>query len=133
MRGLDTNVLVRFITADDPNQSETARKLVDDLERDGERVHVTVVVLCELAWVLRGRLYGYDRPSIAAAINRLLETRVFAIQDRDVVRRAVADYEDGVADFADYVIGRQNQAAGAEDTVTFDRQLDGAPGFEVLA
>ena len=133
MRGLDTNVLVRFITADDPDQSETSRRIVEEIEQRGERLHVPVVTLCELAWVLRGRLYGYDRPSIAAAIQRLLETRVFAIQDRDLVRGAVADYTAGVADFADYVIGRQNQAAGCDDTITFDGQLDGAPGFEVLA
>jgi predicted nucleic-acid-binding protein len=132
MRGLDTNVLVRFLTADDPEQSEAARKLIEDSERRGERLHVAVVVLCELARVLRGKGYGYDRPSIAAAIKRLLETGVFTIHQSDLVRLAVSDYETGTADFADYVIGRQNRAAGASGTVTFDGRLADSPDFEIL-
>ena len=53
MKGLDTNVLVRYLTQDDPRQSRRANAVIeDDLAGDG-RLHVDTVVLCELVWVLR--------------------------------------------------------------------------------
>ena len=132
MRGLDTNVLVRFVTRDDPAQAERVLAFVEDAERRGEPLHVAVPVLCELAWVLQGRLYGYDRPSIVAVLQRLLETRVFVVQDREVVRQALDDFRNGSADFPDYLIGRQNREAGCLDTVTLDNRLAAEPDFAAL-
>lgn len=132
MRGLDTNVLVRLVTRDDPEQAELALALVEDAERRGEPLHVAVPVLCELAWVLQGRLYDYDRPSIAAVLERLLETGIFAVQDREVVQQSLEDFRRGPAGFPDYLIGRQNRRAGCRDTVTLDEALAREPGFAPL-
>ena len=57
MRGLDTNVLVRFLTADDPEQAEAALRLVEIADSTGERLHISNIVLAELVWVLRGGCY----------------------------------------------------------------------------
>lgn len=103
--------------------------LLEATERRGDQLHVALPVVCELAWVLQGRHYGYDRPSIAAVLERLLDTGVFAIQDRDIVRQALGDYRDGRAHLADYLIGRQNRAAGCVDTLTFDERLASESGF----
>ncbi|MCP3963583.1 MAG: type II toxin-antitoxin system VapC family toxin [bacterium] len=133
MRGLDTNVLVRYLTQDDPSQFAEASKLVEETESAGGRLYVNKVVLCELTWVLRGSRYGFDRPVIAEVIERLLEVPVFELEDRDEVAGAVAEYRAGKADFADYLIGQHNLAAGCEDTVTFDTRTGDSEAFEVLA
>ena len=44
-----------------------------------------------------------------------------------------ADFRPGRADFADYLLGWQSLSAGCADTVTFDRKLNGAAGFALLA
>ena len=72
------------------------------------------------------------KPPDRATLERLLETRVFAVQDRDLVRRALEQYREGPGDFADYLLGWQNRAAGCDDTVTFDANLATAPGFASL-
>ena len=41
MRGLDTNILVRFLTADEPNQSEISRRLIETTQDEGENLHVS--------------------------------------------------------------------------------------------
>lgn len=133
MRGLDTNVLLRYLMADDPEQSPIARSLLEEAEERGGRFFLSLVALCELSWTLRGRPYSLDRPGLSSLIGKLLETRLFEIQERDLVRRALAGYRDGRADFPDYLIGWLNQAAGCSDTVTFDGKLAGAEGFSVLA
>lgn len=132
MRGLDTNILVRYITQDDPPQFAVASDLIEGAESRGERLYVNMVVLAELAWVLRGSRYRYPRSAIAAAIEKLLDIPLFELQARDQVRRALAEYRDGEADFADYLIGQKNLAVGCADTATFDTHLADSEAFAVL-
>lgn len=132
MRGLDTNVLLRFLTADDPVQAERVGALFAAAERSGERFFVSVIALCELSWTLRGRPYRLDRAQIAAVLERILDTSLLEVQDRGLVRRALADFRPGRADFADYLLGWQSLGAGCAGTVTFDRALSGATGFSLL-
>jgi predicted nucleic-acid-binding protein len=132
LRGLDTNVLLRYLTYDDPVQSPAAARLFEQAEAAGERFHVTTTVLCELIWTLRGRLYRQTRADAADLVDALLETALFEVQERDLVRRALADFRTGSGDFADYLIGWQNQAAGCRSTVTFDRDLADCGRFEEL-
>lgn len=132
MRGLDTNVLLRYLTEDDPVQSPTAARLIEHAEAAGERFHITTTVLCELIWTLHGRLYRLTRADIADMVEVLLETALFELQERDLVRRALADFRANSGDFADYLIGWQNEAAGCRSTVTFDRDLGDCGRFEVL-
>ena len=131
MRGLDTNILVRFITRDEPAQSETARKLIETTERKGGRLHISTLVLVELVWVLRGGIYGFSRPDVAEVLELVLDSRVFQVQDRDLVRRALAAFRRGPADFSDYLIGEQDRRAGCDETLTFDHRLAEADGFSV--
>jgi predicted nucleic-acid-binding protein len=86
----------------------------------------------ELVWVLGGRTYGFDRHSIAAPIERLLEIPLFEVEQRAVVRRALVDYRDGSADFAEYLIGEQNRAAGCSGTATLDARLASSDLFSVV-
>jgi predicted nucleic-acid-binding protein len=131
MRGVDTNVLVRFITQDDPEQARRVDSLFSRLERAGESAYVSSVVLCELAWVLRS-LYGLKRDEIHRALETLLEADRLEIEDRGVVHRAVALYGVGTGDFADYMIGLRNRQAGCQDTLTLDRGLGQSDLFTVL-
>ncbi len=132
MRGLDTNILVRYFTADDPVQAPIARSLLETAEDEGDRFFISLVVLCELCWTLRGRPYSFDRLEIVTVIGRILNTRLFEVQERDLVRRALADFHRGPADFADYLIGWLSHSAGCSDTVSFDGKLDGTEGFSIL-
>lgn len=130
MRGLDTNVLLRTLLADEPRQAATANRLLEEAAASGQRLFVSCVVLCEMCWALRNK--DYSRAAIADAIEDLFATEVLEIQDRDLVRRAVGQYRQGRADFADYLIGWQNNQAGCSETLTFDRKLRQTPGFSVL-
>jgi predicted nucleic-acid-binding protein len=129
LRGLDTNILVRYITQDDPAQAEQVRILLTEAEERRERFYLSGIVLCELSWTLRSKPYDYDRATVAEVLERILETSLFEIQDRDLTRRAVADYREGRADFPDYLLGWHHRSAGCADTVTFDRKLRDTEGF----
>jgi len=129
--GVDTNVLVRYLTQDDFPQVQTVDELIAKSMEKGEHLHVDDVVLCELAWVLRGA-YRFNRSTIVTALEKILGTALSSFEDRDLLREALAEYRDRDGDFADYVIGARNARAGCEVTVTFDRDLDGSKRFSLL-
>lgn len=131
MNGIDTNILVRYLTQDDPAQARAVDDLISEAVEGGARLRVDDVVLCELVWVLRGA-YRFDQATIAATLDKVLSTGLFAFEDREASRRALDEYRNGGGDFADYLIGRRNLGAGCETTVTFDRALDGNDAFTVL-
>lgn len=133
MRGLDTNVVVRYFTGDDPEMSPIAKALIEQAEEGKEQLFVSSIALCELVWALRGRPYLLPRAEIAAVLERMLSANTFELQDRDLVRQALLEYRQGGADFADYLLGRQNRRAGCDVTLTFDRYLRGTAGFSLLA
>lgn len=127
MTGLDTNVLVRYLVRDEPAQTARATR---ELERD-ERFLIGSVVLCELAWVLDAG-YGFSRAEIGDTIEKVLATAQFEIEGKDLAMAALDDFRASRADLSDCLVGRCNRAAGAVETVTFDRALRGIDGFRLL-
>ena len=131
MTGLDTNVLARYLTEDEPVQSKRAADWIATVTARGERCFISAIVLCELAWVLRGA-YRVSQADLILTLDRILGTTQFIVGDKDIVRRALDQYRAGRADFADYVIGALHQDAGCRKTVTFDRRLRGHAAFQAL-
>jgi len=131
VNGVDTNVLARYLTEDEPVQSKRAADWIGTVTARGERCFISAIVLCELAWVLRGA-YRVSQADLILTLDRILGTTQFIVGDKDIVRRALDQYRAGRADFADYVIGALHQDAGCRKTVTFDRRLRGHQAFQVL-
>lgn len=127
MIGIDTNILLRYLTKDDLQQLRRVRELFET----GEQLFVCDAVLVEAVWVLQ-RSYRLPKTDVVRAIETIVENEVFAFDDPPVVIAALADYRDGKGDFADYLIGRRNATAGCEHTVTFDKALAPHPAFVVL-
>ena len=132
MRGLDTNVLVRYLVADDNTQMALAEEVIEGGPEQGEDLFVAVPVICELAWVLE-RSYGYSRSEIAVAIEVLLTLERVQVEDEPSVRRSLMAFASGRAGLADCLIGELGRKAGCRDTVTFDRALKSIPGFTVIS
>jgi len=131
VKGLDTNVLVRYLTEDDPRQAAAAVKEIEGTGKKDEKRIVQPLVLCELAWVLESA-YGVGKKELLDVFERILRTAQFEIPGKDLVWRSLADYRAGKGDFSDHLLGRLNEDAGASVTKTFDRALRGNPRFHVL-
>ncbi len=119
MTALDTNVLVRLVTADDPAQAERAAEVF----RSG-RLWVAKTVLVETEWVLRYS-YGLDPESIYGTFRKLLGYGPLEVEDRVAVLRALEWFEAGM-DWADAL--HLASSGAAERFVTFDRGLVAGAG-----
>jgi len=129
--GLDTNVLVRYLTQDDPTQSRKATSEIEGAADRGATLFVSNVVVCELAWVLEGA-YGYSRGNIQEVLDLVLRTAQFEFENKEAVWLAFGDYSAGKADFSDYLVGRIGAQAGCGETLTFDRSLRDSGLFRIL-
>lgn len=121
MIGLDTNILVRFVTRDDEELAAKAGRLIETRCTAESPGYVCGTVLVELVWVLR-RGYGYEKAAVIGVIAGLLNAAELVVEDSEVVRLALRDYEAGGGDFADYLIGHANRARGCKRTYTLDRR-----------
>lgn len=131
MKGLDTNVLVRYLVRDDERQAEKASAYIRKTVSSGESCFINHIVLCEMVWVLESA-YSFSKKEIADVLEKMLITKQFEIESKDIVRQAVHDYSHGSGDLADYLIGRINHFKGCDVTLTFDRVLKQGPFFILL-
>jgi predicted nucleic-acid-binding protein len=130
MIAADSNLVVRHLTHDDARQSFVVERIFQSGEARGEPVFLGHVVLCEVCWTLSSA-YGFRKDAIVTALEALLADRTFLVQERAVVEQALARYRKGGAGFPDYLIGQIAKREGATVTMTFDRRLSRAPGFEL--
>jgi predicted nucleic-acid-binding protein len=123
--GLDTNVVVRYLVQDDPDQSPVASALIDELS-ETEPGYLSLVTVVEVYWVLH-RAYKVTTGRCVELLEGLLDARELRIDRAAIVRTALTASR-GDLDFADAVIADLGRAAGCEHTVTFDQRAarDGA-------
>jgi predicted nucleic-acid-binding protein len=131
MTGLDTNIIVRYLTQDDPVQSPVATDIMETRLTPENPGFISVVAMVETVWVL-DRAYGLTRHQIAAALERMLQTETLAIENEQEVFAATLALKKGSGSFADALIGALGTRAGCARTLTFDKTASKLPGFELL-
>ncbi len=131
MKGLDTNVLVRYLVQDDRAQGDRAARYIRESCTRDAPCYIAAIVLAELVWVLESA-YGYEKPLIVEVLDRILAVSQFRIQDKDSVLAALGDFRTSRADYADCLLARVNRRAGCDHTVTFDRATRDLDGFRLL-
>ena len=117
MRAIDTNVLVRILVRDEPDQTAAADAFVS------RGAWISLLVLMETAWVLRS-VYERTSAQIAAGIELLLDHETIVVQDADLVGRALAEFRKHPSiGFSDCLIVEQARRTAHLPIGTFDRAL----------
>jgi predicted nucleic-acid-binding protein len=131
MIGLDTNVLVRYLTEDDPIQSPKAADLIERALTESEPGYISIVAMVETTWVLE-RTYEFSATDIAVAIERMLQAPVLTVESEQEVFTAMIAMKEHRASFSDALIGALGARAGCARTVTFDRRAARLENFQLL-
>lgn len=126
MRAVDTNVLVRLITRDDPKQVAVAETFV------ARGAWVPYLAIAETTWVLE-TVYERDPAAIATAVEMLLSHEKLTVQDSEVVAAAVAQFrQQPRVGFSDCLMVEVARKAGHTPVGTFDRDLGKVDGAHRL-
>ena len=128
MLALDSNVLIRYLVEDDPEQTRIAAEFVETRLSASDPGFVSLVVLCEVAWTLKSG-YGFERAQIQDTLRRLSKARQLTFEHGEIVDRALSN---GNQDLADVIVHLLGQHHGCLETVTFDRRVARLEGVRLL-
>lgn len=131
MKAVDTNVLVRFVVADDPSQTQKVVSLFKTTKANRERLFVSAVVILELAWVL-SKVYRLSREKVILALFDLLNLSILNIEYRDVIDECLNNAKENTFELSDLLIGYIARANDCVVTLTFDNKASKSPLFSLL-
>jgi predicted nucleic-acid-binding protein len=127
MPAVDTNVLIRLIVRDHPQQTSAANDFIQ------AGAWVSLLTLAEAVWVL-GAAYNLQPAGLATAVEMLLDHRDLAVQDPDTVAQALSLFRSRPAlGFSDCLILEVARKAGQLPLGTFDRALAKSDGAKKLS
>jgi predicted nucleic-acid-binding protein len=129
--GLDTNVLVRYLTQDDPVQTAQATAIIEYRVTEEQPGFISLIAMVETVWVL-DRVYRFSNLQISQAIERILQADTLRVQNEQEVFTAMIALKDGVAGFSDALIGALDAWAGCRTTLTFDRKAARLEHFQLV-
>lgn len=133
MISIDTNVLLRFLLDDSPLEARRVERFLASLSRSGDRAFVSTLVIQEFVWALTAKKLHRSKADAREALDLVLRADLFEVEDAEAVRAASRDWEEGRAEFSDYLMGRVNEARGHGPTVTLERRrLRGCAAFRML-
>jgi predicted nucleic-acid-binding protein len=130
MIGLDTNIVVRYLTHDDAAQTAAAVRVVESLSQDSPGF-LSLIVIAELVWVLEVS-YRFKKSEIEQVLDTLLRSKELMIERAEIVAQALRKFSASRADFVDCLIERSGHAANCQYTVTFDQKAASAAGMKLL-
>jgi predicted nucleic-acid-binding protein len=126
MRAIDTNVLVRLLTRDDPGQVSSAEAFIT------HGAWISHLVLLETSWVLAS-VYELDHAQIGKALEMLLNHKDLAVQEPETVAAALEQYQKhSKLGFSDCLILETAKKAGHRPLGTFDKDLGRLDGVQRL-
>jgi predicted nucleic-acid-binding protein len=128
MIGIDTNILVRYLTQDDIEQAKVVEQLFNKYATGSHSVFINNIVICELIWVLE-RGYKYSKEDITKVIKHILSTKEFNFENQELLWLSLNQYSQKKLDFSDALIGEINKHSGCTNTLTFDKAAITADNF----
>jgi|TARA_R100001509_G_scaffold43889_1_gene23831 predicted nucleic-acid-binding protein len=131
VKGLGTNVLVRYLAQDDPDESAIATAFIETQCTQDAPCFINHITLCELVSVLEDS-YRQDRASIVSIIEQLLQVGQLAVLEPEIVWKALSDFKESNSGFSDHLIARVNQEAGCNVTMTLDKRAGQQPRYKLL-
>lgn len=130
MIGLDTNVIIRYMTQDDPTQAKTASEFIEKtVPKKVPGIYAILFYVKSLGYL---KAIMADKESIIQVIEELLQINQITIPQPETVWRALNDYKNSNADFSDHLIAGTNFTNGCKNTVTFDKKAGKQSLFQLL-
>ena len=125
---LDTNLFLRYLTNDVPEQADRVEALLDDAEAGRVRLVTSVLVMAEVVWTL-GSFYKRTKDQVREAVLVLCHTPGLDVEDADGLVQAAEWHAEKDVDFADAYHATWALARGFRDVRTFNlkhfRRFDG--------
>jgi predicted nucleic-acid-binding protein len=118
---IDTNLLVRYLTDDEPPKAKAVDTLLNRASKGELKILIPSVVVAELVWVLES-FYKLAAAEITELVESILNTPGVDIQDKWIIKAALKIYRSKEIDLVDAWIIEFAKAKGAKRIYTFDKK-----------
>ncbi len=123
MRFVDTNVFLRFLVNDIPQQADACEAIFRRAVAGGEILYTTDMVMAEIVWVLES-YYELPRSEVRTKLEKILNTPGLTCDNKEVIMHALSLYEDKNIDYIDAYNACLLRAKGIEEIYSYDRHFD---------
>ena len=131
MKGIDTNILVRFLVGDDELQAKKVYNIFKKAELNKNELFVPLLVVLELIWVLES-VYDITRDKIIDSISELLLLPVLNFEHRSALQQFTQTAHENSYDLSDLIIAHSAKEQGCKTVITFDRKASKYNLFELV-
>ncbi|MFO7891697.1 MAG: PIN domain-containing protein [bacterium] len=101
---VDTNLFLRFLTNDIPEQAVILEKLIEQSRKGKVHLVINTVVIAEIVWTLQS-FYKYSKEKIDEIVSSIVACKAFEIQERNILLQALEDFHTLNIDFVDAYVG----------------------------
>ena len=130
MKGIDTNILVRFLTGDDEQQTKVVYNIFKKAESEKRELFVPLLVVLELIWVLES-VYEISRGEILDSISNLLLLPILKFEHQSTLQQFIRFSQRNRYDLSDLLIAHSARGQGCEAVITFDKRVSRCDLFEL--
>jgi predicted nucleic-acid-binding protein len=131
MKGVDTNILVRFLVGDDEIQSKKVYKLFKKAESKNNTLFIPLLVVLELIWVLESA-YEISREEIVESISDILLMPILEFEHQSAIQQFTHFARNNNYDLSDLIIAYSAKEQGCESVFTFDKKASKSSLFELI-
>ena len=118
---IDTNLLVRYLTEDDPDKAQSVETLLIKAGKGEIKIVIPSVIIAELMWVLES-YYKMETGEISQLVGSILNTPGIDTQDKNILREVLKIYEKKGTDFVDAWIVEFARERNIKTIYTFDKK-----------
>ncbi len=132
MKCADANIILRFLTGDDPVKAAACLRLMQRLQQGLEEATTSTVIFHEVLYVLSSRAhYGLSHPEAAARLKPIVALRGLQVPHKRTVLHALDVYtEHPFLDFGNALSVAEMARLGIEEIISYERDFDRAPGIK---
>ncbi len=130
MKGVDTNILIRFLIGDDEQQAKKVYKIFKKVESEKKELFVPMLVVLELIWVLESA-YEISRDEILDSIGDLLLMPILKFENQSALQQFILSAQGSRYDLPDLLIAHSAKINGCETVLTFDKKASKFNLFEL--
>lgn len=125
MQFVDTNIVLRYLTQDDPEKAERCRHLFEQAQKGEIELTTSESVIAEVVYVLSSKqLYGVSRPDIHDRLYAILSLQGLKLSYKRTYFRALKLYRNHSIDFEDAMTVAFMERQGIEELYSYDRDFD---------
>jgi predicted nucleic-acid-binding protein len=131
MKGVDTNILVRFLVGDDEIQSKKVYELFKKIESKNDTLFVPLLVVLELIWVFESA-YEISREEIIESISDMLLMPILKFEHQSAIQQFTHFAQSNNYDLSDLLIAYSAKEQGCASIFTFDKKASKSDLFEIM-